>query len=284
MFFNKGADLVDGAMTNASSTVNTSKGGGEVSIGFGANNYTANNQDCFFIFADNPSSAAVGGLGLTQTTADDADTIRINGSIEVNSASVEIVKIVSGTEAGVTIKAWDLEDSQLNINSDALARELVTNPLTYGATDAQQVDINGVRVFSVAQNGTVTLVYSAKDGNNDGDFADADEILTNTNNVTVVLNPDGSITVTGLDTNKDYTIRYDTATGHDMSEVQWEAGSYNIGGFNIIQGQDTPDQMFDFSVQIADYDGDEDGGAADAFANFSVLVDGTGIYNDPLVG
>lgn len=38
------------------------------------------------------------------------------------------------------------------------------------------------------------------------------------------------------------------------------------------------------ATTIADYDGDEDGGAADAFANFSVLVDGTGIYNDPLVG
>ena len=87
-----------------------------------------------------------------------------------------------------------------------------------------------------------------------------------------------------MDTNKDYTIRYDTESPHDMAEVIYEAGSYNIGGFNIIRGNDTPDQLFQFAVNINDYDGDSDGGDADAFANFSVLIDGTGINNDPMVG
>jgi hypothetical protein len=288
LFFNSGVHVdgdgkyISGNSDPAfnSSTVNTSKGGGEVSIGYGANNYTADGQDAFFVFADNPNTQAVSGIGLTSTTADDADTVRFNGTNEATSASVEIVKIVGSTESGVTIKAWDLDPNdtgtQLNIgDAPSESRNFLTDPLTFG-DDAVQIDIDAVRVFSVTKNAT-TLVYSAVDLNDDGDFDDLNEIPTDTNNVEVTLNSDGSVTVLGLDTNKDYTIRYDTAAPHDMSQVIYETGSYNIGGFNVFQSVATPDQKLDFTARATDGDGDF------ASDSWSIGIDGTGINDDGLV-
>jgi len=186
--------------------------------------------------------------------ADDADTVRFNGTITaVTTASVEIVKIVSGTEAGVTIRAFNLDPlntgTLLNIDTNGEARSLLTDPEAFGgaSNDAVSVDINGVKIYSSNTTLTdATLVYSAQDMNNDGDFTDSGEIVKNTGNVTVTENADGSFKVLGLDTDKSYTIQYNTVSPHDMAKVEYEAGSYNLGGFNIIQGQDTPDQTFHY--------------------------------------
>lgn len=285
LFFNDGVVLkADGTYdTNASSTVNTSKGGGQVSIGYGNQSYSAAGEDAFFVYADNPSSSAVGGLGLTQTTADDADTVRFNGTNEGSSASVEIVKIVSGSTAGVTIEAWDLnpndDPNQLNIGDQPLeSRNFLQDPLTYG-DDAVHVDIDGVRVWnSVTTLNSSTLVYAQQDLNNDGDYNDAGETI-DTGEVDVTINPDGTVTVLSMDSNKDYTIRFDTVAPHDLAQVLYETGSYNIGGFNVVQALDTIDQKFDFTARATDGDGDwvED--------SWSVGIDGTGVNdNDAVAG
>ncbi len=65
--------------------------------------------------------------------------------------------------------------------------------------------------------------------------------------------------------------------------TQGVAGKYDIGGFNLLQGQDSPDQQFDFSVEINDYDRDSFGGSGTTYAEFSVRVDGTGLFNDGIV-
>ena len=49
-------------------------------------------EGTFFCYVDNPLTTAVGGLGLTQVTADDADTAKFDGTNEVTTASVEIVQ------------------------------------------------------------------------------------------------------------------------------------------------------------------------------------------------
>ena len=280
LFFNQGVHLnSDGTYISSnadpslnSSTVNTSKGGGDVSIGYGANNYTAAGQNAFFVFADNPNTSAVSGMGLTATTADDADTVQFNGLNPASTASVEIVKIVGSTESGVTLKAWDLVDSQMNIDTNTESRDFLNNPITFG-TDASAVHINALTVFRETASGSV-VVYSGMDLNNDGDFTDAGEHPIDTGNVSVTLHVDGTVTILGLDTNADYTLKYSTLTPHDMAQVIYEAGSYNIGGFNIFQALDTPDQKFDFTAQVKDGDGDT------ATASWSVGVDGTGSYHD----
>ncbi len=50
---------------------------------------------------------------------------------------------------------------------------------------------------------------------------------------------------------------------------------FDIGAFNILEAQPTPDQKFDFTVDITDFDGDM------ATSNeFSIGVDGTGTFDD----
>jgi hypothetical protein len=259
--------------TNDSSTVNTSKVQG-VSIAFGNQNYSHAGEDAFFIFVDNPAYNAVGSLGLTQTSADDADTLRFNGSNEVFAASVEIVKIVSGATAGVTIQAYDLDDAQLNVDTNGEARSLLENPVGFGANDADPVDINAVKVYNSVTtiNGT-SLVYAAVDTNNDGVFSGA-EITTNSGEVTVSLNLDGSVTVLSMDSDHNYTIRYETEALHDMSNVQYETGSYNIGGFNLIQSLDFPDRTLSFQAQVTD--GDTDFSLSNTW---TIGIDGTGVYD-----
>ena len=272
--------------TNDSSTVNTSKVQG-VSIGYKNQNYSAAGEDAFFIFVDDPAYNAVGSLGLTQTTADDADTLRFNGSNEVFSASVEIVKIVSGATAGVTIRAYDLDDGQLNVDTNDEARALLENPLTFGTNDPQSIDINAVRVYnsvtSLIDSGpNATLVYSAVDTNNDGVFS-VSETLVDTGEVSVTLNTVtgtiNSVTVNSMDSEHNYTVRYDTAALHDMSNVMYQSGSYNIGGFNLIQSLPFPDRTLSFQAKVTDGDTDF------ALSNtWTIGIDGTGIYdNDTII-
>ena len=59
--------------------------------------------------------------------------------------------------------------------------------------------------------------------------------------------------------------------------IEGVAGKYDLGGFNIQLQQPTPDQKLDFTVQIADADGDT------ASDSFSIGIDGTGINDDGVV-
>jgi hypothetical protein len=62
-----------------------------------------------------------------------------------------------------------------------------------------------------------------------------------------------------------------------MSQVIYETGSYNIGGFNVFQSVATPDQKLDFTARATDGDGDF------ASDSWSIGIDGTGINDDGLV-
>jgi hypothetical protein len=67
-----------------------------------------------------------------------------------------------------------------------------------------------------------------------------------------------------------------------MALVSWVGGTFDIGGFNLAKGQDTPDEKFDFSVKVTDFDLDKFGvetNVATVFDDFSVTVDGTGSFD-----
>ncbi|TIN31236.1 MAG: hypothetical protein E5Y31_03455 [Mesorhizobium sp.] len=251
---------------NASDTINTSKGGGPVTIGIG-NQMFDPNDGAFFVYLDNPDDDSVAGVtgGLTQKTADDADTIGFTGTTEVTSASVTISQVQGNTLATMEISAYDIDNAILGtVDSDAEARAFALNPIA----DADPVNITGVRVLDA--NGTVIESWT------DTDPGDPVNLIDNAA-VGVTFNQ-YSVTVSGLAAH--YTVEFDTETPHDVADVEAVAGKFDIGGFNLLQGQDTPDQSFDFAVQITDYDNDVDGGTLDALANFSVGVDGTGIFDD----
>ncbi|MBR1179310.1 hypothetical protein JQ617_35470 [Bradyrhizobium sp. KB893862 SZCCT0404] len=98
------------------------------------------------------------------------------------------------------------------------------------------------------------------------------------------IDQDGNLIITGLSTGD--KVSWSTgATTHDrvlienISAHDGIAGNdnntFDIGGFSLIQSQPAPDEKLDFTVQIADADGDT------ASSSFSVKIDGNhdGVIN-----
>ena len=81
-------------------------------------------------------------------------------------------------------------------------------------------------------------------------------------------------TVSGLDDL--YTIAWDTSAVHDQVLIEGVAGKFDIGAFAISQPQPTPDEKLDFTVQIADFDGEP-------ATRFSIGIDGTGDNDNDIV-
>jgi hypothetical protein len=283
----------DGTMTNVSGTINTSKGGGPVTIGNGNQAFDHTDEGAFFCYVDNPASSSVGGLGLTQTSADDADTVAFDGTIEVTSASVEIVQ-ASG--AGTTkrpgpsmqITAYDIDPQTVghlgDVGVETDADAFVLDPT---ATDAQ-VSIIGVKIHD--STGAVIEYRTNVDNGatNGGTLQDSDDAGTGVSaaddslvGISFFLDDDGgtpadptddiySIIVSNLKAN--YTVEFITEDPHDLAKVENVSGSFDIGGFNVFSNNNVAAQDFDFQVQINDYDNDI---FTSALAQFSVHINET---------
>ena len=101
------------------------------------------------------------------------------------------------------------------------------------------------------------------------------------------IDNDGNLIVTGLSTGD--KIQWTTSGTHDrvlienISNADGVSGNdnntFDIGGFSLTQAQPAPDEKLDFTVQIADADGDTNS------ASFSIGIDGTGVNdNDQVTG
>jgi len=283
LIFPTNPDLAaNGTMTNVSGTINTSKGGGPVTIGNGNQAFDHDYEGAWFVYVGSPSSSAVGGLGLTQVTADDADTIDFTGTIGVNDASVEIVQ-ASG--AGTTkrpgpvmhITTYDIDPGDV---SGTGGEGVVNDPTALGA-GASEVGIVGVKILDA--NGNV-IEYRTYDGTAAGELHDSDDAGTTisvaddsaVNIIFVVDDPNASgfsddvcsITVGNLKAN--YTVEFITDGQHDAAKVENVSGSFDIGGFNTFSNNDVPAQDFDFQVQVNDYDNDV---FSSSLSQFSVHID-----------
>jgi hypothetical protein len=247
LLFPKAALLnADGTFTNASATTNTSQGGGAVTIG-NSNQMFDPGEGHFFIYVDDPVAASVAGVGLNQNNADDADTIGFSATLPQTTAQVEIVQVQGNAAASIKITAYDFTFGSA-VDTNAEARDLVTDPLALNATvsaptSATEVNITQVRVLD--ENGDVV-----------------------TSGITIDLAGNTAV-VTGLQDN--YTVEW-TAPGHDGVLIEGVAGKYDLGGFNLVVAQPTPDQQFDFTVNVTDFDND-----VVTSNEFSVGVDGTGL-------
>jgi hypothetical protein len=268
----------DGTMANGSGTINTSKGGGPVTIGNANQAFDHNYEGAWFVYVDNPAPSATGGVGLTQTSADDADTIAFDGTIGVNDASVTIVQ-ASG--AGTTkrpgpsmqITAYDLSLGTVN---GTAGEDLVKDPT---ANDAQ---VSIIEVIVKDANGNVVedRTNDLNGANNGGSLANGS--TDHTVGISFVLDDDGgtpadhtddiySVLVSQLKAG--YTVEFVTDGNHDAALVQNVSGSFDIGGFSLIQNNDTPDQFFEFTAQATDGDGDA------VQACWEIGVDGTGSFD-----
>jgi hypothetical protein len=244
----------DGTFTNASNTINTSKGGGPTTIG--VNNQMFDPSDgAYFTFVKSPVADFLAGApgGLDQNEADDIDNVQYTGGTrEVNTAFLKIAQIQGNAPATLNVTAY-------NITGAPQGDDLLT-------VAKSQVNITAVRVYNAA--GT-KIEDSALGGAQDPNVVIT--VGTGANGV-----PLGVARVAGL--NAGYRVEWDTSAAHDQVLVEGVAGKFDIGGFGATVANPTPDQKLDFVAKVTDGDGDSN------TAGFSIGIDGTGIFDDGLVG
>jgi hypothetical protein len=285
--------LADGTMSNISGTINTSKGGGPVTIGNGNQAFDNPSEGAWFMYVDDPASGIVGGLGLTQTSADDADTINFNGTNQATDASVSIVQASGKGTAkapGPALQITAYEATPGHVDTDAEARNLVNDPTSAasnGGTAAAEVNIIGIKIhdatgkvieYRTNLDAGATNFGALQDVTGDGLVTAADESAVG---IQFVLDdPKGAGTADDIysavvsNLKAGYTVEFITETQHNLASIQNVSGSFDIGGFNVANNVNIPAQDFEFAVQISDYDNDVYGGHSIAFATFGVTIDG----------
>ncbi|MGE5548538.1 MAG: hypothetical protein ACM33T_16650 [Solirubrobacterales bacterium] len=243
-----GRDVVlktDGTYDKTSNTINTSQGGGSVTIGVN-NQMFDPGEGAYFTFVTDPDPRYLSGItgGLDQNEADDADNILYGGTLDVASAFLRVSQIQGNSLATVKLSAFDTTAEQ--------GRAFVTNEGTH-------VDITAVRVYDAA-------------GTKIEDTAD----LAHFNSTSVSVSFSGGIaTVAGVDAG--YKVEWDTSAPQNRVLVEDVAGKFDIGGFGSTQTTPTPDKLLAFDVTITDHDGDT------ATDGFQIGIDGTGIYDDGII-
>ena len=227
--------------SNISDTIHTSQGGTGATIGVNNQLFDNVSEGAYFTYVNNPVQNFLSGApgGLTATEADFADNIQYTGGTnEVGGAFFVISQMQGNDLADVKITAYDIADDPQGI--------AFVDSLGTGTTR----NITAVRVFD--ETGTK--------------IEDTDD-LANFNDPNVNVDLTGlTATVTGLDAG--YKVEWDTDGLHDQVLIENVGGQFDIGLFGISQPQETNDQKLDFTVQIADGDGDTD------TANFSIGIDG----------
>ncbi|WP_176593614.1 hypothetical protein [Sphingobium sp. EM0848] len=86
------------------------------------------------------------------------------------------------------------------------------------------------------------------------------------------------VDLTGMQSNM--RIEFDTKTVHDTALITNIQGAFDLGAYSISQSTVIPDQQFDFSAQVTDYDRDIFPGAVSTTVDdFSVVVNGSGLFD-----
>jgi len=284
----------DGTMTNASGTTNTSKGGGPVTIGNSNQAFDNAGEGAWFVYVDNPVRNAVSGVGLNANLADDADNIQFDGTIDVSKASVEIVQASGAGTAkrpgpGMHITAYDINPQTVG---DPLVAGVETGSRAFALDPSATGDEVNIKAIKIYDQNHVLIEYRVNTEVGASNTGTLQDIPGNDDSAVVItfvrdnnsdpLNPIYSAQVDNLKAN--YTIEWETEVVHDAAKVERSSGSYDIGGFNLLQGQPSPDVDIQFSVAIQDKDGDliHFNAPDQVFDDFSIKVDGTGVNNDPL--
>jgi len=249
---------------DAGDTINTSQGGGPTTIGNsnqmvdGISNKNPDGEGIFFAYVLDPVDSFVSGIegGLDQSEADVAANIQYDGgTVEVYGAFFEISQTQGNSLVDLRISAWDGPGDDTP-GSGAQGAAFAADPIA-GAT---QAEVTAVRVFDGD-----TLVFFDDDTDGDPAFVAAGYTIT------VDFSGD-TAEVSSLDSG--YRIEFETDGLHDVSLIEGISGKFDIGGFGISEPTPTEDQIFDFTVEITDHDGDTDS------ATHLVGIDGTGVNND----
>jgi hypothetical protein len=241
----------NGTFTNTSNTINTSQGGGGVTIGVNNQMFDLG-EGAYFTLVKNPNPSFLSGVtgGLDQNEADDADNILFGDTLEVSSTFTRISQIQGNSLATMRITA-------INMDPEVTGPDFALNGDNDGIGKGTPSVITSVKVFNAAG----TLIEDSSGA---------------PNSPTVGISIDNGVaTVSGL--NAGYKVEWTTSGVHDQVLIECAGGKFDIGSFGSTQAQPTPDQLLEFTVQAIDADSDT------AQDDFSVGIDGTGIYDDGVV-
>ncbi len=234
--------IVDGTgkYTNTSNTINTSKGGGGVTIGV-TNQMFDPNEGAYFTYVTGTDPSLI-STTLSSTEADIDSNIDFSGTLDVHSASLKVVQVQGSKSAPVSMELHAFSDD--SIDGAGFVSGLASE--TVGA--GNEVEITEVHVFS----------------------ATGAEVFDGQNGLDIDLSPAKGAIVTGFKAN--YTIKWVTADEHNQVLVLDKSGKWDIGDFSIDEAQNLPDQLLDFTVGIIDGDGDGSG-ATKIDDSFSIGID-----------
>jgi hypothetical protein len=237
-------------IANQTQEIKTSQAGPNVTIGIESQMFDPGDA-AYFTFVNEPDPN-VTGVNLGSTEADDADNIAYGSTLEGDSAFVRIAQLQGNAAPSMSIEVFNIAD-------DPQGFDMID---TRGDNEAgKDPDVIAVRVY--AADG-ITLLESYSAG------AEADM----TDDITISIT-NGVATVAGF--SDDYLIAWDADEDFDQTLISGVAGKFDIGGFGFFQGNDTPDQVLDFTAKVTDGDGDYDE------ASWKVGIDGTGIFDDGIV-
>jgi len=144
----------DGSYTNASNTINTSKGGGATTIGVNNQMFDAG-EGAFFTFVKDPNPDFL-GTSLSSTEADDADNIQYSTPLEVDNGFLKVVQRQGNGQLRMRLSAFNMAGSpqgQAFVSAVTGAKP---------AVNITEVKINGVVVFTGNQ-ASVELNINAGD-------------------------------------------------------------------------------------------------------------------------
>ncbi|MEO5325994.1 DUF5801 repeats-in-toxin domain-containing protein [Mesorhizobium sp. CC13] len=224
-----------------------SQGGGPTTLGV-FNQMIDPNETMMFTFLSNPN-ANFTVPNLSQGEADLETNILFGDVKTITGGEVAISQTQGNDPAGMRLTAY-------NTKGDGSAAEPSGDGFINGYTNDPIAAISEVRIFD--DSGTLLLTATG-------------DVSTPVNGITVDFLASGEVEVRGLE--DDYFIEYD-ADSHERLKVTGLEGKFDIGRIGISQTQPAPDEALDFTVQIADADGDT---ASDSFA---IGIDGTGIFDD----
>ena len=245
------------------------------------------------VIGQNPLNQSQGGnintkdvLNISQ--AGSTTSFGVNGN-QINPDEGAFITYVTGTNTNFLVPNLNQNEADIEANIDfqnvfnATSASFTVNqtnpgvgPVTVKITAFSTAAEPGVNFVDGLTNDTPVNITSAS----------VVDVVVKTGNTqftpVATVNADGTLTVTGLSSGD--KVQWTTSGTHDrvlienISNADGVSGNdnntFDIGGFSLVQAQPAPDEKLDFTVQIADADGDT------ATDSFSIGIDGTGIFDN----
>jgi len=252
------------------------------------------------VIGENPLNQSQGGNITTKdvlniSQAGSTTSFGVNGNALNDSASNPTegayITYVTGTNTNFLVPNLDQNEADVEANIDfqnvfnATGASFTVNqtnpgvgPVTVKISAFNTLKESGVNFVDGLTNDTHVNITSAS----------VTDFVVKTGNTSftpvATIDQDGNLIITGLSTGD--KVSWSTgATTHDRVLIENisahdsiagnDNNTFDIGGFSLIQSQPAPDEKLDFTVQIADADGDT------ASGSFSVKIDGNhdGVIN-----